>query len=250
MEGLTSIHPAIRPAFAIDTTERLRVHNRWELNEPCASAYAAYKAQRFDLPGFIARFFTDGDLPGRYFGDNYNFVRVMRNMLASLQSLDFQAPDGWQPFFGEEDFAAVHDIQSSFTMLLLGRSSLSGNIGLEWYRDVWQSVLDNTLTDLEQGQVAAGLYFTHDILIDNLLAVLRLDRFGDDIQPMEAITTQYPISAVPMASNLQLCICRDQASDETIVYPLLNGRCGRLQGLQEVRPGAYRWEEVAARLRQ
>ena len=249
VDGLTRVHPNVQGIGPVDTTEILHVHNRWDLEEPCAGIYNQYQKSRIDIPEFIGRFFTQPDLPARYFGDSYNFIRVLRNLLADLYSLDQEIPDGWQEILNDGDYAAIHDIQSTYTQLLLGRSGISDNYGLNWYRDTWQWIADNTRADLATDSIAAGLYFSHDILIDNLLAVLQIESFGDDTAPIEAIAASYPLSAVPMASNLQLCICRDHQTGELVVYPLLNGRSAKVKGLRQMRQGAYRWSEVENRMR-
>ncbi|MBO4370473.1 MAG: histidine-type phosphatase [Paludibacteraceae bacterium] len=239
---LAKLNPNLR--FSVDTTETLRVHNVWTLPDPCSGQYFQYLNNRIDQDAVISQWFAQPELTAKYFGDKYNFIRVLRNLIVDLNNLDFEVPAGHETIMTRQNFEAVHDIQSTFTQLLLGRSEISGDYGLRWYQEALLDIIQNAEQDITNNDIHAGLYFTHDILIDNFLALMQAGPFGKSITPMEKIASKYPLSAVPMACNIQLLICKDRQSDELIVYPLLNGRPIALNRIRAVRKYAYKLSDL------
>ncbi len=201
--------------------------------------------KKLDTRGFVSIFLTDSSYIKQFAMSEYAFTLYLRNIIAGVKSLDIKVPSGYKKCVSKKMHKSILDAINLATYFGLGRCPYSHSQGLDTYKETWKNVVKTAWKDIEEGNgVTLNLNFTHDIVVLNILAQLRAGTFGAEVQNLGELSNYWNCSYIPMACNLQMCICKLTGDHRLIVYPLLNGRSISLP-LKEIVPGAYLWEEVA-----
>lgn len=249
MQQLSKLNPSLR--YATDTLKLFAVRNGWQLPTTVDAAYDSLLQQVAQPEAFLKQYLLNPNIQQqslqRNFYGAYGFQREFRNVLAAIPGIDQTVPEGWQAFLSDSLNAAVQQLSATQFYLLLGRAQQTHQLGMRNYTDTWNYLQQLLQSDLQTGQVKATFCFTHDILIDNLLARLQLGSFGQSVPNLSVAASQFAIQCVPMAANLQLVVCKVNNKNKWVVYPLLNGRFIEVAGLKQAYPGAYKLNDLVQR---
>ncbi len=198
-------------------------------------AFDAYVADIIDPEPFCKRLFADYDYL-RGLCDPLDFERTFFDVAMNFPSCGF--PNILDAFTSDELLLLGRLDNCSF---YIGKSRFPGGDKRGCYLSeaVLGDIIDRVEPDIESG-VRVRLRFGHDGCMMALLAMLKVDGWGAELEDFSRSWEVWDVSQIPMAANLQLVFFRGRRGD-LIFLPLLNEQPLSLP-LESIDGAYYSWE--------
>lgn len=208
---------------------------------PWRAKYKAAYHEYLDWKTFVARMFTDIEYANGL-GDMANFMQGLFSIAIGMPCLEYESNIDFIEFFTLEELERLADCGDAYTAYL-EKGKSTDCPGRSWSLCV--TLLDDFIkkadNDIAEGN-PVRLRFGHDGCMIGMFVLMDLPQWNLVAENNLGHRSEWDVSCIPMASNIQLAFYRNK-EDHTIFTFRLNEEPMTLP-LKEVAPGGfYDWNE-------
>ena len=212
--------------------------------EAALASLSQMKADCFDAEAFARRYFSDAAWLEAQYGQ-WDFAQNLRLVIVDIPCLDFVPDDDFSDVFTAEELFGLWEYRNYSGYLFNGRTPLGDRKTCMETWTIVDEMIRHADEDIESGQTALRLRFSHDSALMPLLSFLCVNSFGAQVEDPHAVRDYWRCYDIPMACNLQLVFYRSRRDARILFVPLLNGREATLP-FPSVSGPYYSWEDFKA----